>query len=461
MYILRICCFMLLSSCDTCSSGNFYYKLNVSFHSHVCTLKYSSSFAPDPSFKLPVVNPRAREGAIPKTKQPQPPPSTVKPDVGERMLIGAPGSQSDLNLPSIPGGDFGDKCPQSWSLHSPESIESAEWNAADCSILCDSSVQNESQDTGFFSGEGNSCTQTTSSSSTALLYTPATGSEEYQDQNGASTVIPEPGKAKHGIQLLPSLSEDSQMQPGHSRTPAILTTPERAQSKHSPSTPDSSLTNIENDLRAREYQGAIPKRNRYQPSHSTVTHDVRQDSESNLNLPSIQAGDFTGNCPQSSSPPPELIEIAARNSAGCEIFCDSLLRNENQDTESSSEEGNSLSQMTSLSTTRMDAPASGHEGIQHQNSASATIPEGGETKHQITKRQLDHCKITPARPNTPEGAQPGRNSLSLVTGRHNSRPNQTGEEDDRAVEHYDATENNGLLEETKQVIMCCCTYTII
>ena len=49
------------------------------------------------------------------------------------------------------------------------------------------------------------------------------------------------------------------MQPGRSRTPAILTTPERAQSKHSPSTPDSSLTNIENDLRAREYQGAIPK----------------------------------------------------------------------------------------------------------------------------------------------------------------------------------------------------------
>ena len=418
---------MLLSSCDTCSSGNFYYKLNVSFHSHVCTLKYSSSFAPDPSLKLPVVNPRAREGAIPKTKQPQPqpqpPPSTVKPDVGEKMLIGAPGSQSDLNLPSITGGDFGDKCPQSWSLHSPESIKSAEWNAADCSILCDSSVQNESQDTGFFSGEGNSCTQTTSSSSTALLYTPVTGNEEYQDQNGASTVIPEPGKAKHGIQLLPSLSEDSQMQPGRSRTPAILTTPERAQSKHSPSTPDSSLTNIENDLRAREYQGAIPKRNWYQPSHSAVTHDVRQDSESNLNLPSIQAGDFKGDCPQSSSPPPELIEIAARNSAGCEIFCDSLLRNENQDTESSSEEGNSLSQMTSLSTTRMDAPASGHEGIQHQNSASATIPEGGKTKHQITKRQLDHCKITPARPNTPEGAQPGRNSLSLVTGRHNSRPN--------------------------------------
>lgn len=240
------------------------------------------------------------------------------------------------------------------------------------------------------------------------------------------------------------------MQPGCLRTPAILTTPERAQSKHSPSTSDSSLTNIENDLRAREYQGAIPKRNWYQPSHSTVTHDVRQDSESNLNLPSIQAGDFTGNCPQSSSPPPELIENAARNSAGCEIFCDSLLRNENQDTESSSEEGNSLSQMTSLSTTRMDVPASGHEGIQHQNSASATIPEGGKTKHQITKRQLDHCKITPARPNTPEGAQPGRNSLSLVTGRHNNRPNQTGEEDDRAVEHYDATENNGLLEETKQ-----------
>lgn len=48
-----------------------------------------------------------------------------------------------------------------------------------------------------------------------------------------------------------------------------------------------------------------------------------------------------------------------------------------------------------------------------------------------------------------------------MTGRHNNRPNQTdpvevdgvpenGEEIDRAVEHYDATENNGLLEETKQ-----------
>lgn len=51
-----------------------------------------------------------------------------------------------------------------------------------------------------------------------------------------------------------------------------------------------------------------------------------------------------------------------------------------------------------------------------------------------------------------------------MTGRHNNRPNQTdpvevdgvpenGEEIDRAVEHYNATENNGLLEETKQVII--------
>ena len=129
--------------------------------------------------------------------------------------------------------------------------------------------------------------------------------------------------------------------------------------------------------------------------------------------------------------------------------------------------------MASLSTALMDTPASGHEGVQHQHSASSIALEGGKTEHQIqsmmslsedSKRQLDHFEITQARPNTPEGAQPGSNSPSLVTGRHNNRPNQTdlvevdgvpenGEEIDRAVEHYDATENNGLLEETKQVII--------
>ena len=129
--------------------------------------------------------------------------------------------------------------------------------------------------------------------------------------------------------------------------------------------------------------------------------------------------------------------------------------------------------MASLSTALMDIPASGHEGVQHQNSASSIALEGGKTEHQIqsmmslsedSKRQLDHFEITRARPKTPEGAQPGSNSPSLVMGRHNNKPNQTdpvevdgvpenGEEIDRAVEHYDATENNGLLEETKQVII--------
>ena len=152
-----------------------------------------------------------------------------------------------------------------------------------------------------------------------------------------------------------------------------------------------------------------------------------------------------------------------------------------QDSGFFSEEGNSHPQMASLSTALMDTPASGHEGVQHQNSASSIVLEGGKTEHQIqsmmsrsddSRRQLDHFKLTRTRPNTPEGAQPGSNSPSLVTGRHNNRPNQydsvevdgvseNGEKSDRAVEQYDSTENNGFVDETKQVIKCCCAYTII
>ena len=242
---------------------------------------------------------------------------------------------------------------------------------------------------------------------------------------------------------------------------------------------------IADDPEAREYQGAIPKRSRYQPSHNTVKYDVRQElfiglpgNESNLNLSSILAGNFRVNYPHSSSPPSESSENAARNSGGCEILWDSSLQNENQDTGFFSEEGNSRLQMTSLSTTPVDTPTSGHEGVQYQISASSlSILEGGKTKHQIqsmtslSNKQLDHFEIVLARPNTPEGAQPDINSPSLVTGRHINRPNQTdpvevdvvlenGQGIDGAVEHYDATENNGLLEETKQVTMCCCATVI-
>ena len=385
---------------------------------------------------------------------------------------------SYLNQSPIQGGDFGND--SKFSSCSPQSIKRVARNAAGYKILCNSSVQDESQDTVFLPEEGNSHTHRASSSMT-LMHTLASGNEENQYKNSASTLIPEAGKAEHQIQLLASPLEDSNMQPDHFRTPARLTTtPEGARFKCSPSTPDPSLTYIEDNPRAGEYQGVIPKRNWYQPSRSTVKHGVRQElftglpgNESNLNLPSIQAGDFTVDCPQSSSPPPESSEFAARNSAGCEIFSGSLLQNENQDTGFFSDEGNSYPQMASLSTALMDTPASGHEGVQHQNSASSIALEGGKTEHQIqsmmslsedSKRQLDHFEITQARPNTPEGAQPGSNSPSLVTGRHNNRPNQTdpvevdgvpenGEEIDRAVEHYDATENNGLLEETKQVII--------
>ena len=57
--------------------------------------------------------------------------------------------------------------------------------------------------------------------------------------------------------------------------------------------------------------------------------------------------------------------------------------NENQDTGFFSDEGNSYPQMASLSTALMDTPASGHEGVQHQNSASSIALEGGKTEHQI------------------------------------------------------------------------------
>lgn len=116
----------------------------------------------DPLIKLPLVDPSAREheGAIPKTKHRQPDlQSTVKPDVKEKMWMGTFGSQSHLNLPSIPWREFSDECAQS-SLHPPESSERAVGNAAGCQR------GNESQDTGFFSGEGNSYTQMSSLSTT-------------------------------------------------------------------------------------------------------------------------------------------------------------------------------------------------------------------------------------------------------------------------------------------------------
>ena len=231
-----------------------------------------------------------------------------------------------------------------------------------------------------------------------------------------------------------------------------------------------------------------------------------------LNQPPILGGDFGNDSilsfPKFSSRSPQSIKRVARNTAGYkilrnssvqdesqdtvflpeegnshtrEIFSDSLLQNENQDSGFFSEEGNSHPQMASLSTALMDTPASGHEGVQHQNSASSIVLEGGKTEHQIqsmmsrsddSRRQLDHFKLTRTRPNTPEGAQPGSNSPSLVTGRHNNRPNQydlvemdgvseNGEKSDRAVEQYDSTENSGFVDETKQVIKCCCAYTII
>lgn len=75
------------------------------------------------------------------------------------MWMGTFGSQSHLNLPSIPWREFSDECAQS-SLHPPESSERAVGNADGCQR------GNESQDTGFFSGEGNSYTQMSSLSTT-------------------------------------------------------------------------------------------------------------------------------------------------------------------------------------------------------------------------------------------------------------------------------------------------------
>lgn len=107
------------------SIWEFFIKLIASFHFHKCVLgckrklfifsalSYSSAFAL-------VGNQIANEGTIPKPKQLWPPPSTVKPDFGVEMLMGAPSSQSDLNLPSMPGRDFGNKCPQSQGLRPPD-----------------------------------------------------------------------------------------------------------------------------------------------------------------------------------------------------------------------------------------------------------------------------------------------------------------------------------------------------
>ncbi|XP_022802549.1 uncharacterized protein LOC111340040 isoform X2 [Stylophora pistillata] len=384
----------------------------------------------DPPLSLQVAEARACEyqGAIPERKQAQPPYSTVEPKVRQELLTGLSVRRSLLNQPPIPGGDFGNDC--QFSSSSPQSIESAVGNASCCEILCNSSAKDENQETGFFSDKGDSHTQITSFS-TAIMHTLALENEGNRFQNSEFTVTPVVGKSKHKLQSLASLSEDSNKQPDHLRTPARPNTPALYPLS----------TYVEDNPRAREYQGAIPKSKRYQPRHSTIKHDVRQElltgllgSESDLNLPSIQAGHFGIDCPQSGSPPPESIK-------------------------------NTL----------------GHEDVQYQNSTSTctVIPEVGKPKHQIqslsslsedSNKQLHLFEITPARPTTPEGTQSGGNSPSLVTGRHNSRPNQTnladveagipengeengeenGDENGRAVEHYDATENNGLLEETQQ-----------
>ena len=167
-----------------------------------------------------------------------------------------------------------------------------------------------------------------------------------------------------------------------------------------------------------------------------------------LNQPPILGGDFGNDSilsfPKFSSRSPQSIKRVARNTAGYKILRNSSVQDESQDTVFLPEEGNSHPQMASLSTALMDTPASGHEGVQHQNSASSIVLEGGKTEHQIqsmmsrsddSRRQLDHFKLTRTRPNTPEGAQPGSNSPSLVTGRHNNRPNQ-----------YDLVEMDGVSE---------------
>lgn len=375
----------------------------------------------DPSLSSQVAEAGAWEhqGAIPERKEAQPTYSTVEPKVRQELLTGQSVRGSDLNQPPIPGEDFGNDC--QFSSPSPQSVESAVRNAACCEINYNSSVIGEGQDTGFFSDEGDSHTQITSSS-TSVMHTLASGNEENRFQYSEFTVTPEVGKAKRQLQSLASLLKDSNKQPDHLRTPVRPNT----------LVLDPLSTYVEDNPRAREYQGAIPKSKRYQPPHSTIKHDVRQElltglpgSESDLNLPPIQAGDFEIDCPQSGSPPPESIENT-----------------------------------------------SGREDVQYQNSTSicTVIHEVGKSKHQIqslsslsedSNKQLHLFEITPARPTTPEGAQSGGNSLSLVTGRHNSRPSQTNpvdvegipencEENGRAVEHYDATENNGLLEETQQ-----------
>lgn len=139
-----------------------------------------------------MVNPRAREheGAIPKTKLRQPPESAVKPDVREEISIGEPiGSQPDFDLLSSLWGDFGGECPKS-NLHPLGSSESAVHNAAG------DDVQNESHDTGFFSGECNPHSQMTSLSTTPDD-TPVVH---------ASSDVPVVGKTEHRCVSLTSLS---------------------------------------------------------------------------------------------------------------------------------------------------------------------------------------------------------------------------------------------------------------
>lgn len=208
--------------------------------------------------------------------------------------------------------------------------------------------------------------------------------------------------------------------------------------------------------RAREHEGAIPKTEQRQPLESTVKPDVREEifisepigSQLELDHFSSLWGDFGEECPQSNLQPPESSESVVHNAAGGDV------QNESHVTGFFSGECNPHSQMTSLSATPEHTPVL---------PTSTDVPVVGKTEH--------HCTLLTslsAGPTTPERA-PTSAPSGAVTRHCNNRLNQNdpvevdfvlenSKETGSPVEHCDAIENNGCVEELLQESRLQCTH---
>ena len=238
--------------------------------------------------------------------------------------------------------------------------------------------------------------------------------------------------------------------------------------------------------KARESQGAVPKTKpalQYQhkaDSKETNIPSQLADRELNLNLLTMMREDTgSSECSKWILYPPEPNNTGENTilkdaSEAESIPVDSAVQDISQESGFFSEEGSSFIQSSSPTNTPMLSPVPGIESkeSQYQNDAPSHVPDVEKTKDSASSlsndsdQQSDKLE-TSSRPTTPQGAQNLCNPLPFVTGRHSDRQHQnncivmappensdetnSGQEHGEPGEHYDTSENNGLLEQLQQV----------